>query len=528
MYLDSVSGQPPRPYGRAEPRPITRYWRTIIEHWRVVVFCVAVAVVGAGAYVTVAPKRYSAQAQMLVAPVPTTNSTLLGLPVVHQSNDPTRDMATAASLITTQEVAARVVSALHLHQSPSALMSNVTAAAIGNSDLVGVQATAPTARQAQAIANEWVQQVVATRAAALHRAVAAQLPTLKAQTKRLPPSQQSGPGTLGEQYAQFQQLLNSNDPTITVSSLANRPKSPSSPKTKLAVVAALFGGLVLGIIAAFAFDALDPRLQREEQAREIFNVPVLARIPNQRRSKVWRPILPQELTFSAAEGYRTLRTILSARAEGETRVILVTGSGPAEGKTTSAINLAAALAQARSGVILLDADLRRPSMAKALELDIRYGIDDVLAADADDESEVGRALTVARIGNASVGVLALRRPGNDLADRLSLPVAENLIRQVRALSDFVVIDSPPLTAVGDALPLARLADDVLVVARRGSSKLSKLWDLRDILVEQATFPTGIIMVGQPGPRSAPYYARDDRADALRDEHQPHGDRDAVA
>jgi Mrp family chromosome partitioning ATPase len=527
VYLDSVSGQPPRSYGRAEARPITRYWRTIIDHWRVVVFCVAVAVAGAGAYVAVAPKRYSAQAEMLVAPVPTTNATLLALPVVHQSNDPTRDMATAASLITSQEVAARVVRALHLRQSPAELMSKVTAAAIGNSDLVGVEATAPTAKEAQAIANEWVKQVVATRAAALHQAIAAQLPTLKAQTKHLPPSQQSGPGTLGEQYAQFQQLLASNDPTITISSLADRPKSPSSPKTKLAVVAALFGGLVLGIIAAFAFDALDPRLQREEQAREIFNVPVLARIPNQRRSKVRRPILPQELTYSAAEGYRTLRTILSARAEGETRVILVTGSGPAEGKTTSAINLAAALAQTRSGVILLDADLRRPSMAKTLDLDIQYGIDDVLAADA-DESEVGRALTVARIGNASVGVLALRRPGNDIADRLSLPVAENLIRQVRALSDFVVIDSPPLTAVGDALPLARLADDVLVVARRGSSKLSKLWDLRDIIVEQATFPTGIILIGQPGPRSGPYYTRDDRPDALQDEHRAQGDRDAVS
>ena len=286
MYLDSVSGQPPRPYGRAEPRPITRYWRTILDHWRVVLFCVAVVVAGAGAYVAVAPKRYSAQAEMLVSPVPPKNSTLLALPVVHQSNDPTRDMATAASLISAQGVADRVVRALHLRQSPSELMSNVTAAAIGNSDLVGVQATAPTAKEAQAIANEWVQQVVATRAAALHQAVSAQLPTLKAQVKHLPASQQSGPGTLGDQYAQFQQLLNSNDPTITISSLADRPKSPSSPKTKLAVIAALFGGLVLGIIAAFAFDALDPRLQREEQAREIFNVPVLARMPNQRRSKV--------------------------------------------------------------------------------------------------------------------------------------------------------------------------------------------------------------------------------------------------
>jgi tyrosine-protein kinase len=491
----------------------------------VVVFCVAIAVVGAAAYVATAPKEYSAQAEMLVAPVPTTNSTLLGLPVVHQSNDPTRDMETAASLITTQQVATNVVNALHLKQSPNDLMSNVAANPIGNSDLVGVQATAPTAAQAQAIANEWVKQVVATRAAALHAAVNAQLPTLKAQTKNLPASQQTGPGTLGDQYAQLQQLANSPDPTITIQALADRPTSLSSPKTKLALIAALLGGLVLGIIAAFGFDALDPRLRREDQAREIFNVPVLARIPRQRRrSKARRPILPQELTFSAAEGYRTLRTILSARAEGETRAILVTGSAPSEGKTTSAINLAAALAHGRAGVILVEADLRRPSIAQALDLEVQYGIDDVLAG----EAEVGEALTVANIGNTSVGVLALRRPGDDLADMLSLPMAESLIRQVKALSDFVVIDSPPLTAVSDALPLARLADDVLVVARHGSSRLSKLWELRDILVEQGTFPTGIVLIGQPAPRGTPYYARGDRSQAPRGQHQEHGERDAVA
>ncbi len=524
MYLDPNSRQAPRTSGRAESRAFTRYYRTILEHWRLVLSCVVIAVLGAAVYVATAPKQYSAQAEMLVAPVPTTNSTLLGLPVVHQSSDPTRDMETAASLITTQQVATQVVRALHLHMSANDLMSNVTANAIGNSDLVGVQATAPTAAQAQAIANEWAKQVVATRAAALHAAVNAQLPTLKAQTKGLPASQQTGPGTLGDQYAQLQQLANSPDPTITIQALADRPIAPSSPKTKLALAAALIGGLVLGIIAAFGFDALDPRLRREDQAREIFNVPVLARIPRQRRSKARRPILPQELTFSAAEGYRTLRTILSARADGETRAILVTGSAPAEGKTTSAINLAAALAHGRAGVILMEADLRRPSIAQALNLEVQYGIDDVLAGEAD----VGEALAVANIGNASVGVLALRRPDDDLADMLSLPAAENLIRQVKALSDFVVIDSPPLTAVSDALPLARLADDVLVIARHGSSRLSKLWELRDILVEQQTFPTGIVLVGQPAPRGTPYYARSDRSQPPRAQPQEHGERDAVA
>jgi Mrp family chromosome partitioning ATPase len=172
----------------------------------------------------------------------------------------------------------------------------------------------------------------------------------------------------------------------------------------------------------------------------------------------------------------------------------------------------------------VEADLRRPSIAQALDLDVEYGIDDVMAGDA----EVGEALTVARIGKTSIGVLALRRPGDDLADMLSLPVAESLVGQVKALSDFVVIDSPPLTAVSDALPLAKLADDVLVVARHGSSKLSKLWDLRDILVDQGTFPTGIVLVGQPPARSIPYYSRGDRSQPARGQHQEHGQRDPVA
>lgn len=524
MFLDPASAQSPRAAKRAELRAVARYYRAIIDHWWVVIVCVVIAVAAAGAYVTTAQKQYSAQAQMLVAPVPPTDTALLGLPVVHSSGDPTGDMLTASSLITNQDVAARVVSALHLRQTPSDLLSNVQAAPIGNSDLVGVQATAPSAAQAQAIANEYVRQVVATRAAALRAAVAQALPGLKAQTAALPASERSAPGSVGAIYAQLQQLQNANDPSISIAAPAARPTSPSSPQTKLTLIAAIFGGLVLGLIAAFAFDALDPRVRREEQVKEIFNVPVLARIPRQRRHKGRRPILPQELSFSAAEGYRTLRTILSSRAAGEAHSVLVTSSAPAEGKTTSAINLAAALAHGRSGVILIEADLRRPSIAEALGLDVQLGIDDVLTGEAD----VGEALTVANIGSTSVGVLALRQPSVDLADMLSLPAADSLIKQVKSLSDFVVIDSPPLTAVSDALPLARLADDVLVVARHGSSKVSKLWELRDLLVEQGTFPTGIVLIGQPAPRGAPYYSRDDRSHALRGQHQEQGERDPVA
>src|SRR5581483_1851343 len=310
---------------------------------------------------------------------------------------------------------------------------------------------ASSAGKAQAIANEFVEQVVKTRAASLHAALATLIPAMRAQAAAVPPAQRNGPGSVGDQLFQLQQLAVSNDPTITIAALAARPTSPSSPRTKLTLIAALFGGLILGIGGAFAFDALDPRLRREEQLREALGVPILARIPRERRAARTRPVLPDELSFSGVESYRTLRAILSSRSAGRARrSILIVGSEPAEGKTTCAINLAVAFAQAGSGVILIDADLRRPSIASALGLHIEYGIDDLLTGRADLDD----ALAVADFGNATVGVLALKRPDADLADRLTPAVAQHLLKQAMAVSDVVVIDSPPLSSVSDALPLA--------------------------------------------------------------------------
>jgi len=149
----------------------------------------------------------------------------------------------------------------------------------------------------------------------------------------------------GDQLSQLEQLQNSPDPSITVAALAARPGGPYTPNTKLALGAGLVAGLFLGIFAAFAFSALDPRLRRADQLRKLFDAPVLTRIPRVNHHN-GRPMLPEEIPQPAAEGYRTLRTVLQARSNGTPRSILVTGSAPSEGKTTSAINVAASLAQA--------------------------------------------------------------------------------------------------------------------------------------------------------------------------------------
>jgi tyrosine-protein kinase Etk/Wzc len=154
-------------------------------------------------------------------------------------------------------------------------------------------------------------------------------------------------------------------------------------------------------------------------------------------------------------------------------------------------------------VILIEADVRRPTIAATLGLKPRFGTEHVLTG----ETALDKALSVATFDGVSVGVLAVRHAQIELADRLSLSVAQRMIEDATKLANYVVIDSPPLTAVIDALPLAQTANEVLVVARIGISKLNKLNELRNLLVEQGSYPSGVILIGDSSPRDTDYYAQ---------------------
>lgn len=155
-------------------------------------------------------------------------------------------------------------------------------------------------------------------------------------------------------------------------------------------------------------------------------------------------------------------------------------------------------------MILIEADLRRPTFSSLLNLDFTSGTESVLIG----EAELAQALVPVRFEGTSLRVLAAQYSSSSMPDRLSPVIAAKLIDDAKALADFVVIDSPPLTAVIDALPLAQFADEVLIVARLGRSKISKIVELTELLAQFGAGPSGIVLVGEHSRRLAGgyYYA----------------------
>ncbi len=257
--------------------------------------------------------------------------------------------------------------------------------------------------------------------------------------------------------------------------------------------AGILAGLVLGVTAAFAFQALDPRLRREEQLRHHFRIPIIGRVPREARGSSDMPLSPRLISPATAEAYRTLRGTVSAssrRPGGE--VLLVTGSSPSEGKTTTAINLAASLSETGRRVILIEANLHRPAISRSLGVVPKRGVVGVLIESVSIEDAL---ISGDSLGLPNLKLLLAETEGGWISELFSLPAASEMLEDARKLADYVIIDSPPLTDVVDGPPLARNADDVLLVVRPGTTRLSRLNQLGELLAGNGIKPMGFVVVG---------------------------------
>jgi succinoglycan biosynthesis transport protein ExoP len=251
-------------------------------------------------------------------------------------------------------------------------------------------------------------------------------------------------------------------------------------------VAAFWAGLILGVMGAFAQEALDSSIKTAEEAEALMVTPALGVIPFEHGS--WLKTLVgskdaggHELAMcltkhpgsSLSEAFRALGTAVSVPSD-PVKTVLITSAQNGEGKTTTALNLAQALAQRGDRVLLIDCDLRKGGVAKVIGIKAHEGLADVLSGKL-DAPQVLHAL------QQNLWVLpAGAVPSNPVALLASQEMV-TLLARVAARFDFVIIDSPPILALTDAAILASLVDGVLLVAASGTTSRGGLLRTRRIL-----------------------------------------------
>jgi succinoglycan biosynthesis transport protein ExoP len=268
---------------------------------------------------------------------------------------------------------------------------------------------------------------------------------------------------------------------------ASRPRLPVKPNVPMNLALGLLLGLSLGIGIALAQDQLDDTLRDEKEAARLAEAPVLGTIPVFAAAEA--PSLPSGGSPGVAlEAYRALRYCLDFATTGRHgRVVLVTSAGPAEGKTTTVLNLAATVALSGRRVVLIDADLRRSGLRRMLEVEEETGLADVLLGEAQLE-EVLRTSERPRLSFITAG-----RQTPNPTELLEGPRMRALIEEVRQTADLVILDSPPLLSVADTMVLAGLCDAVLMVCVAGESQRYNVQLARQLLAHVGESIDGVVL-----------------------------------
>jgi capsular exopolysaccharide synthesis family protein len=279
------------------------------------------------------------------------------------------------------------------------------------------------------------------------------------------------------------------------------PAKPAQPNVPLYLGLSLLGGLLFGSVGALFLDIVDDRVQSMEMIERSLNTPLLAVIPNaalsgwRRESELSAPKRPNRLTngisitatpdatmaalaasnTAFSESLRILRTaLLLSRSSAPPKVILITSAAESEGKTTISLHLAAALVRNSSRVLLVEADMRCPTLSQRLSVSGKRGLSNVLSGD-EDEMELRPFVDLPDLAIVPSGPTPPYP-----AELLGSTKMKGLIDKWSKAYDFVLIDSPSLLAVTDAAVLSKMADITLLITRHARStrtSLERAWQI---------------------------------------------------
>ena len=309
----------------------------------------------------------------------------------------------------------------------------------------------------------------------------------------------------------LQETSISSDPgsdKIRIVEPAHVPESPASPRTSVILALAVLAGLVMGSMAGLVLNAFDLSLRSVDDAERYLKLPVLTTIPRlkRRRSNVSRLVVAEAEMSAGAESFRALRTALSMLGhDSDHRTILFTSALPQEGKSFTAANLGAALAQQGLRTVIVDADLRRPSVESYLtgETTERPGVTDFLTGHAEFAAVVHSLPDHPLLSWIPAGTTA-----PNPAELLARHGLGDLLAAALLQFDRVVVDSAPIHAVSDTLSIARQVQTVVLVVHGNKTPRRPVLRAIHLLEKAGARMGGVVLNLLPQRRGAGYYSYD--------------------
>lgn len=456
------------------------------RRWLVVVVAILACVAAAVVRHEHAAKAYKSTASVSFQSGTLSDSALQVTPT--GSGEPQREANTELLTAHSSEVAAAVRQQIGSTASAGELLEEVSAQVAPSANVLEITASTTDPAYSARLANAFAEQYIAFRAKAELSGIATAESRLQSQVATLPEGSAER-ATLQQSLQRLSELKAVAGGGATIISRATPPNAPSGSGT--AATAAI--GLVIGIAVAFAFvflvESLDRRIRKIDEFERDYGLQALAAVPKaafrgargRRRGEVLEP-------------YRMLRSALEFTAvTRDLNTLLITSAISEEGKTTVAVDLARTVALTGRKVVLLELDLRRPSLAEHFQLDSGGGVTTVLTGAA----HLSEMLVSPVSGLPQLRVLPAGRLPHNPAELLGSNRMTEILAELSATGVMVIIDSAPLNLVADTQVLLNngAIDGALIVARVGRTSRDDVRRARAILSRHAVEPVGLVVTG---------------------------------
>jgi Mrp family chromosome partitioning ATPase len=484
--------------------PIVAYARAIRAHRLVVVVIMLACVLGSAAWLAVRPVTYSATAELLISPLPETDTSFVRIPLIRDvAADPARPVATAAVLVDSPAVARNAAEELH-GDKDAGLGGGVVVEARQNQNVVAITATASRPEAASRIANAYANSALNLRRERLRPLIAAAIARTEAELASVRPNSPEE-ALLQARLTDLETVRDGTDPTISFAQRAPLPEESNQTSGLMILALAVGVGFAIAAATAVMMELLVPGpIKGEDELRRAYPLPVLARVPRLARRDLKAPLA--EVAPELTESYRTLRGQLDIDAYGRlpgrgleapsgAQVIAVVSASSGDGRTTTALGLAEAMIAVGASTLLLDADVRRPGISGLLGVEPKRDLSTLLVPGAKIEEAVTHVPGVPRTpGVGTLNLVAAPHTDNLATIERMGAFASSIVEEARGFAERVIIDTPALGEVSDALAFVGLVDRVVVVARIGQTSRTALENLRGVLERAQVRPSGYAVV----------------------------------